>query len=206
MSGADVAPDAGARGLRVSLVAAMDRNRAIGRDNALPWHLPDDLRRFKALEFSESRAMLAALREVSRLSPPDTVAGHWMDWNMIREMADNGMTIGGHTVNHPVLSRLPRDRQREEIEGCGARILAETGRPMEYFAYPVGNRWAFNDDTVACLEAAGVRRAFSYYGGEATPASPRFDTPRVAIEPHVGLPDLDAMLRLPRIFCGRDPE
>lgn len=27
----------------------MDRNRAIGRDNALPWHLPDDLRRFKAL-------------------------------------------------------------------------------------------------------------------------------------------------------------
>ena len=164
------------------------------------------LRRFKALEFSESRAMLAALREVSGLTPPDTVAGHWMDWNMIREMSDNGMTIGGHTVNHPVLSRLPRERQREEIEGCGARILAETGRPMEYFAYPVGNRWAFNDDTVACLEAAGVRRAFSYYGGEATPASPRFDTPRVAVEPHVGLPDLNAMLRLPRIFCGHDPE
>lgn len=31
------------------LIAALDRNRAIGRDNALPWHLPDDLRRFKAL-------------------------------------------------------------------------------------------------------------------------------------------------------------
>ena len=31
------------------LVAAFDRQRAIGRDNALPWHLPDDLRRFKAL-------------------------------------------------------------------------------------------------------------------------------------------------------------
>lgn len=27
----------------------MDRNRAIGRDNDLPWRLPDDLRRFKAL-------------------------------------------------------------------------------------------------------------------------------------------------------------
>ena len=33
----------------VALVAALDRNFAIGRDNALPWHLPDDLRRFKAL-------------------------------------------------------------------------------------------------------------------------------------------------------------
>ena len=51
MSGsvAEAGPAAGASGLRISLVAAMDRDRAIGRDNALPWHLPDDLRRFKAL-------------------------------------------------------------------------------------------------------------------------------------------------------------
>ena len=34
---------------RVVLVAAMDRARAIGRGNALPWHLPDDLKRFKAI-------------------------------------------------------------------------------------------------------------------------------------------------------------
>lgn len=31
------------------MIAALDRNRAIGRGNALPWHLPDDLKRFKAL-------------------------------------------------------------------------------------------------------------------------------------------------------------
>ena len=31
------------------LLAALDRNFAIGRDNQLPWHLPDDLKRFKAL-------------------------------------------------------------------------------------------------------------------------------------------------------------
>ncbi|MFD0726124.1 dihydrofolate reductase [Lysobacter brunescens] len=31
------------------LIAALDRNHAIGRGNALPWHLPDDLKRFKAL-------------------------------------------------------------------------------------------------------------------------------------------------------------
>lgn len=33
----------------ISLVVAMDRERAIGRDNALPWHLPADLKRFKAI-------------------------------------------------------------------------------------------------------------------------------------------------------------
>ncbi|MEJ7746277.1 MAG: dihydrofolate reductase [Luteimonas sp.] len=33
----------------VALIAALDRRNAIGKDNALPWHLPDDLKRFKAL-------------------------------------------------------------------------------------------------------------------------------------------------------------
>jgi len=34
---------------QISLIAALDRNHAIGRDGAMPWHLPDDLKRFKAL-------------------------------------------------------------------------------------------------------------------------------------------------------------
>ena len=35
--------------MHVSLIAALDRNRGIGKDNDLPWRLPDDLKRFKAL-------------------------------------------------------------------------------------------------------------------------------------------------------------
>jgi dihydrofolate reductase len=33
----------------VSLIAALARNRVIGRENQLPWRLPEDLKRFKAL-------------------------------------------------------------------------------------------------------------------------------------------------------------
>jgi dihydrofolate reductase len=36
-------------GVDIALVAALDRDFAIGRGNALPWSLPDDLKRFKAL-------------------------------------------------------------------------------------------------------------------------------------------------------------
>jgi dihydrofolate reductase len=35
--------------VRISLVAAVARDGVIGRDNALPWHLPEDARRFRAL-------------------------------------------------------------------------------------------------------------------------------------------------------------
>ena len=35
--------------MNVALIAALDLGFAIGRDGAMPWHLPDDLKRFKAL-------------------------------------------------------------------------------------------------------------------------------------------------------------
>jgi dihydrofolate reductase len=35
--------------VRISLVAAVARDGVIGRENAIPWHLPEDARRFRAL-------------------------------------------------------------------------------------------------------------------------------------------------------------
>jgi dihydrofolate reductase len=37
------------RSMQLALIAAMARNRAIGYKGQLPWRLPDDLRRFKAI-------------------------------------------------------------------------------------------------------------------------------------------------------------
>ena len=39
------------------LVAALDREHAIGKGNTLPWHLPDDLKRFKALTLGKPLLM-----------------------------------------------------------------------------------------------------------------------------------------------------
>lgn len=33
----------------ISLIVAMDKNNVIGKDNKMPWHIPDDLKRFKKL-------------------------------------------------------------------------------------------------------------------------------------------------------------
>ncbi|HEX5123356.1 MAG TPA: dihydrofolate reductase [Rhodanobacteraceae bacterium] len=41
----------------VSLIVALDRNYAIGRDGQMPWHLPDDLKRFKTLTLGKPTLM-----------------------------------------------------------------------------------------------------------------------------------------------------
>lgn len=35
--------------MKLALIAALAANRMIGRDNGMPWHLPEDLKRFRAL-------------------------------------------------------------------------------------------------------------------------------------------------------------
>jgi dihydrofolate reductase len=41
----------------ISLIVAMAANRVIGRDNKLPWRLPNDLRRFRALTMGKPLVM-----------------------------------------------------------------------------------------------------------------------------------------------------
>jgi dihydrofolate reductase len=41
----------------ITLIVAAADNGVIGRDNALPWHLPDDLKRFKSLTLGKPVVM-----------------------------------------------------------------------------------------------------------------------------------------------------
>jgi dihydrofolate reductase len=41
----------------ISIIAAMDKNRLIGSDNGLPWHLPADFKHFKAVTLGKPIVM-----------------------------------------------------------------------------------------------------------------------------------------------------
>ena len=74
----------------------------------------------------------------------------------------DGIEIGGHTVNHPILARAPRDVQREEIEGNLRAIAQWTGKRPRAFAYPNGRPGIdYNAVTIELLREAGVDVAFT---------------------------------------------
>jgi dihydrofolate reductase len=54
--------------LRLTLIAALADNGVIGRAGTLPWHLPDDLRRFKALTMG--RPILMGRRTFEAIGRP----------------------------------------------------------------------------------------------------------------------------------------
>lgn len=43
--------------MNINIVVAMDLNGVIGKGNELPWHLPEDLRRFRALTLGKTIVM-----------------------------------------------------------------------------------------------------------------------------------------------------
>lgn len=86
-------------------------------------------------------------------------------WDALREMQAGGMTIGSHTVTHPVLASLPPEAQRRELTQSRERIGEMLGLKPDLLAYPVGGPTAFTDTTQQLAREAGYRAAFSYFGG-----------------------------------------
>jgi peptidoglycan/xylan/chitin deacetylase (PgdA/CDA1 family) len=125
----------------------------------------------------------------------------WMTWEMVRQLRAAGMTLGGHTHEHVVLSEQSADRQRDELETCLRRIGEEVGLRPAIISYPHGKPGSFDRTTRACLEEVGVRHAFSYYGGYC-----RFDVwdpyniPRIAVERYISLPQFRTIVACPHLL------
>jgi len=165
------------------------------------------LRAYKTMPSNNTTAYLDALGEATGTGRfvKGEDASLWMTWDMLREMRATGMSVGGHTVSHPILAKMPREQQWHEISICGQRLADELGEPMRYFSYPVGNLRAFNGDTRECLEKAGVQFAFSYYGGFQTLHEwDNYDVRRIAIEEDMTSDWFRAIVTLPNIFARRD--
>ncbi|HWI22363.1 MAG TPA: polysaccharide deacetylase family protein [Baekduia sp.] len=162
---------------------------------------------YKRIPDAERPAYLGFLAAATGSGPcaPAEAAGMWMTWDMARELRDAGMSIGGHTVTHPLLGQISPERQRAEIDECARRLREELSDPMRWFAYPVGSRDAFGATTKEILRSHDVEYAFSFYGGYLSGAArDRYDIPRVHVGPMMDIPRLRATLRMPQLFARSD--
>lgn len=133
--------------------------------------------------------------------PAALASDQWMTWEMLREMQAEGMTFGGHTVNHPILANATADQQDWEVGECQRRLIDELGGPIDAFSYPNGKRGDFNEFTRAALRSHGYRWAFSYSGGHCHPGhADQFDLPRTAVETEIDLSLFRAKATLPQFF------
>ncbi len=160
------------------------------------------LRTYKQLPPELTSTYLDWLGETTGRGRYDGPVGDlWMTWDMVRDLRDSGMEIGGHTDNHPVLARLSPVDQGRELARCKQRIEEELGTAMTSFSYPVGGRDAFDRVSQSWLAAAGVRHAFNYYGGgRIDRASDPHNLPRIAVERHLSLRLVRAAVSLPTLF------
>jgi glycosyltransferase involved in cell wall biosynthesis/peptidoglycan/xylan/chitin deacetylase (PgdA/CDA1 family) len=162
------------------------------------------LKHYKQLRPGASEVFLDHVAEATGTGRGDRrdAIGMWMTWDMARQMRDAGMVLGGHTVNHPVLARLTPESQRQEVEGCRARLAAELSQPMDWFSYPVGERGSFDAVTRNALQQAGVRAAFSFYGGfQRIQGWDPFDVPRSAVMATMTRAQVRALPVLPQVFA-----
>ncbi len=58
-----------------------------------------------------------------------------MTWDMLREMDAHGVSTGGHTAEHTVLTNYRLDEARREIALCKATIEKHLKKPIAHFAY-----------------------------------------------------------------------
>jgi dihydrofolate reductase len=123
--------------MKISIIVAAAANNVIGREGGLPWHLPEDLRRFKELTLGKpllmgrkthesiGRALPGRQNIVLTRQPGYQAAGCHVVGSVdsaleIAKGADELMVIGGNAVYQMMLPRSGRiylTRVHEAVEG-----------------------------------------------------------------------------------------
>lgn len=85
----------------------------------------------------------------------------YLTCRQIREMHNDGMIIGAHTVTHPVLSTLDESKQRQEISESFDLIDGIVGGlSVRTLCYPYGHELTYDKTTLSILESVNCEFSF----------------------------------------------
>jgi len=72
-----------------------------------------------------------------------------MTWDELRSLDPSLITVGSHTLTHPILTTLTPAQAAVEIHESRRCLETKLGRPVEYFCYPDG---AYDDSIVQMVQ------------------------------------------------------
>lgn len=133
----------------------------------------------RRLDDEERRAVMIELRSI--LGAPDcgTSLGRPMTSGEVRMLASAGpVSIGAHTVTHPILSELETAARDREVTASKRACEALIGAPVAAFAYPFGE---FDAGTRETVKSAGFAFACSTKRGPVVTTSDVFALPRIYV-------------------------
>jgi peptidoglycan/xylan/chitin deacetylase (PgdA/CDA1 family) len=110
----------------------------------------------------------------------------------VRQLAEAGMTIGAHTISHPMLAEQSADLARAEIADCRTTLERCSGQPVWALAYAFGNPASVGNREYQLAESAGYECAFVNVGGPVGKTFSRFALPRIHVTGEMSLPVYEA--------------
>ena len=112
--------------------------------------------------------------------------------NELRQLVSAGMTIGAHTLTHPMLSQLTTKLAYEEIAESGAKLESALQRKIWAFAYPFGDPQSVTPEVQTMPQKAGYQVAFLNFGGGLGSALPLYAAPRIHVTAGMSLSEFEA--------------
>lgn len=132
----------------------------------------------KYLSFDERTRQVERLAERVGVDLPNDLM---MDSTQVRQLHAAGMEIGGHTVHHPILARLPAAEAEKEICQGRDRLCEIVDDNITLFAYPNGVPGRdYNRDHVEMVRRAGFVAAVSTARSCARRGESLFQVPRLS--------------------------
>jgi peptidoglycan/xylan/chitin deacetylase (PgdA/CDA1 family) len=180
-----------ALGLTVELKEREQRRRVWG----------ELVKRLSQLDQAERSRVTDAVRSQFGLNNEDAGCGgsearrrrfSLLNLNELRQLVDQGMCVGSHTLSHPMLSQQSSELAWKEISQSRSLLENALGRRVWALAYPFGDVASVTSREWQMAEQGGFACAFMNVGGGFGAALPRFALPRIHVTSEMGLAEFEA--------------
>ena len=103
---------------------------------------------------------------------------NYLNWDQIRELVNEGVSIGAHSHSHYHMADLSIDEVRNEIEISNNIFLKELGSIPPLFAFPYGEA---NEEIINLLKEYKFKVAFGQHSGVINETSNLYYLPRFSL-------------------------